>query len=143
QKHYRELNPEEMSAVLARLEAETLEQYGAEVSIRDVRPREGVQYGYALNLSICTGCRRCADACHVENNHDRVTNQSYIRVLELRQGSIDFEHGDATYEHAVLRPGHYYMPIQCQQCDHPPCVHVCPVEATWKEQDGIVVIDYN
>lgn len=143
QKHYRELSPEEMSTVLTRLEAETLERYGAEVSIRDVRPQEGVQYGYALNLSICTGCRRCADACHVENNHDRATNQSYIRVLELRQGSIDFEHGDATYEHAVPRPGHYYMPIQCQQCDNPPCVHVCPVEATWKEQDGIVVIDYN
>lgn len=143
QKHYKELSPEEMAVVLRRLEDETQERYGAEVTIRDIRPRENTQFGYALNLSICIGCRRCAEACHVENNHDRATHQSYIRVLELRQGSIDMEHGDATYEHAVPRAGHFYMPVQCQQCDNPPCVHVCPVEATWKEDDGIVVVDYN
>ena len=36
------------------------------------------------------------------------------------------------------------MPVQCQQCDEPPCTLTsCPVEATWKEDDGIVVVDYN
>jgi molybdopterin-containing oxidoreductase family iron-sulfur binding subunit len=35
------------------------------------------------------------------------------------------------------------MPVQCHQCAKPPCVKVCPVEATWQEQDGIVVIDYD
>ncbi len=143
QKHYRELTPEDMTAVLARLEAETLARYGAEVHIEDVRPEEGVQFGYALNLTLCIGCRRCAEACHHENNHDRRTHQSYIRVLEMQLGSLDLEHGDATYTHAVPAPGHFYMPIQCQQCDDPPCVNVCPVEATWKERDGIVVVDYD
>jgi molybdopterin-containing oxidoreductase family iron-sulfur binding subunit len=143
QKHYKELGPEEMRAVLARLEAEALERHGVEVHIEDVRPEDGVQLGYALNLTLCIGCRRCAEACHVENNHDRRTHQSYIRVLEMQQGSLDLEHGDATYEHAVPAPGHFYLPIQCQQCDDPPCVRVCPVEATWKERDGIVVVDYD
>ncbi len=143
QKHYRAMTPEEMDAVLRRLEAETLERHGAEVSIRDVRARHDVQFGYALNLSICIGCRRCVEACHVENNHDRVSHQSYIRVLELPQGTLDLAHGDATYDHPVPRPGHFYMPVQCQQCDDPPCVRVCPVEATWKEADGIVVVDYD
>jgi molybdopterin-containing oxidoreductase family iron-sulfur binding subunit len=102
-----------------------------------------VQFGYALNLSVCNGCRKCAEACHEENNHDRATNQSYIRVFEINQGSIDFETANTTYDHAVPAPGKYYMPVQCQQCDNAPCVSVCPVEATWKEEDGIVVIDYD
>jgi Fe-S-cluster-containing dehydrogenase component len=43
----------------------------------------------------------------------------------------------------VPREGHFYMPVACQQCQEPPCVKVCPVEATWQEPDGIVVVDYN
>jgi Fe-S-cluster-containing dehydrogenase component len=143
QKHYRELKPTEMLQVLARLERETKERYGREVEIKDVRPVAGVELGYALNLSVCIGCRKCAEACHQENNHDRKTNNSYIRVLEMEQGSFDMEKGDATYDHAVPAPGKYYMPVQCQQCENPPCTKVCPVQATWRDPDGIVVVDYN
>jgi molybdopterin-containing oxidoreductase family iron-sulfur binding subunit len=143
QQHYRELSPEDMGQILKRLEDETREKHGRDVVIEDVKPLPGVKFGYALNLSVCIGCRKCAEACHKENNHDRATNNSYIRVFEMKQGSLDFTHGDATYDHAVPRQGHFYMPVQCQQCDNPPCVKVCPVEATWKEQDGIVVVDYN
>jgi Fe-S-cluster-containing dehydrogenase component len=143
QKHYKELSPEELQNVLRRLEEETRKEYGAEVTIDDYRPQPGVQFGYALNLSICVGCRKCAEACHIENNHDRVTRNSYIRVLEMKKGSMDLENGTANYQHPVPHPDKFYMPVQCQQCDRPPCVSVCPVEATWKEDDGIVVVDYN
>jgi len=143
QKHYSELTPDELAAVLSRLERETKEQYGAEVTIRDHRPQEGVQFGYALNLSICIGCRKCAEACHMENNHDRASGNSYIRVLEMTKGSTDMEKGNVNYDHPVPQPDKFYMPVQCQQCDNPPCTDVCPVQATWKEEDGIVVVDYN
>lgn len=143
QKHYKEMTPRDLDRALRRIEEETLAKHGVEVQVRDVRAQDGVQFGYALNLSICIGCRRCAEACHQENNHDRRTHQSYIRVLEMQQGSFDMEQGDATYNHAVPQPGKFYMPVQCQQCDNPPCVSVCPVEATWKERDGIVVVDYD
>ena len=143
QRHYKELDPAELGIILRRLEDETLEDYGASVSIEDVRPTPGVRFGYALNLSVCIGCRRCAEACHQENNHDRPSHQSYIRVLEIDKGSIDLEKGRADYDHAVPRGDKFYMPVQCHQCDNAPCVKVCPVEATWKEADGIVVVDYN
>lgn len=143
QKHYKELSAAEMKDVLARLEAETLEEYGVEVEIEDHKPLPGVKFAYALNLSICIGCRKCAEACHQENNHDRRTNNSYIRVLEMQKGGIDLEQGNPHYSHPVPAKDKFYMPVQCQQCDNPPCVSVCPIEATWKEDDGIVVVDYN
>jgi molybdopterin-containing oxidoreductase family iron-sulfur binding subunit len=143
QRHYRELTKEELEPVLRRLEKKAKDETGRDVVIRDPQPLDGVQYGYALNLSVCIGCRKCAEACHVENNHDRATNNSYIRVLEMEQGSFDMERGNATYDHAVPAEGKYYLPIQCQQCDNAPCVSVCPVQATWKEPDGIVVVDYD
>lgn len=37
----------------------------------------------------------------------------------------------------------FYFPIQCMQCEKPPCVKVCPVRTTYREPDGIVVVDYN
>lgn len=143
QRHYKELAPHELKVVLKRLEEETLRDYGANVTIEDVRPTPGVKFAYALNLSVCIGCRKCVEACHKENNHDRGSYNSYIRVLEMEQGSMDMEKGNVNYDHPVPHKGKYYMPVQCQQCDSPPCVKVCPVEATWKERDGLVVIDYN
>lgn len=143
QQHYDELSPEALKRVIERHERDVRKKYGVDVNIEDVRAEDGVGFGYALNLSVCNGCRKCAEACHVENNHDRATNNSYIRVFELDKGSIDFETGSVDYDHPVPQPDKFYMPVQCQQCDNAPCVQVCPVEATWKEKDGIVVVDYD
>jgi molybdopterin-containing oxidoreductase family iron-sulfur binding subunit len=143
QRHYKELDDDDKKAIFARLEEEAREEYGAEVTIRDPQPISGVRYGYAINLSLCNGNGKCAEACHRENNHDRAANQSYIRIFEMPKGTTDMEHGTTTYQHAVPREDKYYLPVQCFQCEDPPCVEVCPVEATWQEADGIVVVDYN
>ena len=143
QQHYKDLSDDERAEVIRRLEAEALERSGREVTIRDHAPIPGTKFGYAINLSLCNGNGKCVEACHRENNHDRDTNQSYIRVLEMQRGSMDMEKGNTTYDHTVPAEDKFYLPVQCQQCDNPPCVDVCPVEATWKEQDGIVVVDYN
>ncbi len=143
QKHYRELSPEKLQVILNRLTDEARKESGKPVTVKDHKPIPGVSFAYALNLSICIGCRKCAEACHVENNHDRPSNQSYIRVFEMQKGGIDFEKGNATYAHPVPAKDKYYMPVQCQQCENPPCVSACPIEATWQEADGIVVVDYN
>jgi Fe-S-cluster-containing dehydrogenase component len=143
QKHYKELSPVDLEIVLHRLEQEAKKEHGVDVTIADHKPQPGVKFGYALNLSVCIGCRKCAEACHVENNHDRPSHQSYIRVFEMSKGSLDMAQGNAHYNHPVPQKDKFYMPVQCHQCERPPCVDVCPVEATWKEADGIVVVDYN
>jgi Fe-S-cluster-containing dehydrogenase component len=143
QRHYKELTDEDKQRVFSRLESETQQRYGVEVTITENRPIPGVKFGYAINLSKCNGNGKCMEACAVENNHHRGNNQSYIRVLEMSKGTMDMEQGTTTYEGVVPQEDKYYMPVQCQQCDNPPCVTVCPIEATWKDEDGIVVVDYN
>jgi molybdopterin-containing oxidoreductase family iron-sulfur binding subunit len=143
QQHYQELTDEDKRQVFARLEAEAKEEYGAEVTIADDRPLPGTKFVYAINLSLCNGNRKCVEACNKENNLDRATNESYIRVLEMPKGTMDMAQGNTTYTHPVPDEGKFYLPVQCQQCDKPPCVDACPVQATWKEEDGIVVVDYN
>jgi len=143
QRHYKELSDEDKKQIFARLEAWTKREYGAEVSISDPSPRPATKFAYALNLTTCLGCRRCSEACHIENNHDRPSRNSYIRVFEMDKGSMDLARGSTVYDHPVPQPDKFYMPVQCHHCDTPPCVNVCPVKATWKEPDGMVVIDYN
>jgi Fe-S-cluster-containing dehydrogenase component len=148
QKHYRQLRPEELRQILQRLTEKCEREYGIRPNLHDVRPLDGVEFGYALNLTRCIGCRKCAQACLKENNQSRDDNadleMSYIRVLELNKGAINLETSDVYYDPAqVPQPGKYYMPVQCQQCRQSPCTKVCPVQATWPEKDGVVVVDYN
>ena len=80
-----------------------------------------------------------------ENNQSRSPQIHWIRVLELdKEKGVDLSHAEHYYNPVeVPQKGHFYMPVQCQQCEKPPCTKVCPVQATWKENDGIVVVDYN
>lgn len=54
-------------------------------------------------------------------------------------------HGAENYYEADLVPDKdsFYFPVQCHQCEKPPCVKVCPVRATFRDPNGIVLIDYN
>jgi molybdopterin-containing oxidoreductase family iron-sulfur binding subunit len=145
QKHYKELTPGEMKAVLARIESEVERQYGIRPHVRDYKPMNGVEYVYALNLTRCVGCRKCVHACVAENNQSRNPEIQYIRVLKMpNDGTFDLEKSDPNYApKSVPEAGSFYMPVQCHHCKNPPCVKVCPVKATWQEPDGITVIDYS
>ncbi|MBN1344686.1 MAG: 4Fe-4S dicluster domain-containing protein [Phycisphaerae bacterium] len=144
QKHYKEMTVAEKQAALDRIARDVEQRYHARPTVADPPPLDGVEFVYALNLSRCIGCRKCVYACVAENNQSRAPEIQYIRVLKMEKGSIDVETSDHHYDPPLV-PEHdsYYMPVQCHQCKNPPCVKVCPVEATWQEPDGITVIDYD
>jgi len=145
QKNFRELNRSERQVILARLEKEYSARYKKPVRVKDTPPIEGALYGYGLDLSRCVGCRRCVYGCVTENNQSRDPQIHWIKVLRLeKERGVDLEHSEQYYNPATVpEEGYFYMPVQCQQCENPPCTKVCPVQATWKEIDGIVVVDYN
>jgi Fe-S-cluster-containing dehydrogenase component len=146
QKHFREMTSDEKKRVITRLEEKYLRKYGKAFHISTESAAGGVLWGYGLDLSRCIGCRRCVYGCVKENNQSRVNPQlQWIRVIRLKKGSlINLENAEHYYNpDTVPEPGFLYMPVQCQQCENPPCVRVCPVKATWKEPDGLVVVDYN
>lgn len=144
QEHYQKMTKEEVQRALTRIERNAERKFGVKITCENTPPLKDVAFGYALNISKCKGYRDCVQACISENNQGRDSQVQYIRVLELHNGEHDLNKADHYYDpETVPSEGKYYLPVQCMQCDDPPCVKACPVNATWKEKDGIVVIDYN
>ena len=143
QKHYRRMTDAERAETIARLERLAKLKHNENVTIDTTDAQPNTLFGYAFNVSKCRGYRSCIQACINENNLPRNTDMQYIRIFEMKNGIVDLDEADASFEHEVPAAGHFYLGTQCFQCANPPCVGVCPVGATWQEPDGIVVIDYN
>lgn len=84
------------------------------------------KWGMVIDLQKCVGCDSCTVACKAENRTP--PGITYNVVFEYELGSYP----DVTRVN---------IPRPCMQCDNPPCVGVCPVNATYKAEDGTVVID--
>jgi molybdopterin-containing oxidoreductase family iron-sulfur binding subunit len=143
--NFRTLSKKEKDEIIKNLEVKYKDEYGKEFHVSDKPATEGVLFGFALDLSRCIGCRKCVYACVKENNQSREPQIHWIEVLQMDKGKgIDFTHATAEYNPGTVpEKGHFYVPVQCQQCENPPCVAACPVQATWQEPDGIVVVDYD
>lgn len=83
------------------------------------------KYGIVIDASKCIDCKACMIACKVENQIPTGYWRNWIRPLWPADG----------IERCEFQPG------QCMQCDNPSCVAACPVAATFKQADGVVVID--
>jgi molybdopterin-containing oxidoreductase family iron-sulfur binding subunit len=96
------------------------------------------RFGMVIDLRRCPeGCTACVDACRRENNvaefGDPRWDIHWIRKVWVR--SKDAREDEDAAERPVL--------LMCNQCDNPPCAQVCPVQATYKRDDGIVIIDHH
>jgi Fe-S-cluster-containing dehydrogenase component len=106
-------------------------------------PEPGDQkWAMVIDTKACVGCRKCVYACVRETNIGRNSGFTYIQVLEMEPGSNEVEASTLTYPEGG-NPDRWYQPVQCMHCAKPTCVYGCPVKATWKEPDGIVVVDYD
>lgn len=141
--NFRLMTDKEKTETIERLTRLHQLRTGEKIDMEATPAKPGVLYGYAFNISKCRGYMDCVNACIKENNLDRKSGMQYIKIFEGRKGSMSLESSDANYYHEVPAEGNFYLGTQCFQCENPPCVDVCPVKATWKEPDGIVVVDYD
>ncbi len=123
----------------------------------DNSPKEGYDWkehfwGYVIDTGKCIGCGRCANACKLENHvpFDEPVYRTWVERYRVRKdgevkidspnGSIDGFEDDIPAEE--IRKA-FYTPKICNHCEIPPCVQVCPVGATYKTEDGVVLVDYD
>ena len=91
------------------------------------------KWAMVIDLDKCTGCGDCMAACKLENNIAIVSPE------EANEGRVMFWMDMITVyegEYPNLRVKRFPKP--CFHCDNPPCTKVCPVYATYKNEDGLI-----
>ena len=99
----------------------------ADVYISPKESRQGIpnrRFVMVIDLAKCKNARKCVDAC--QEGHYLPKDHEWIKVYYMQDA-------DATAP--------YWFPKPCFHCDNPLCVSVCPVGATYKRTDGIVLVD--
>ena len=114
-------------------------------------------WGYVADNERCIGCGRCVVACKNENKvpwppeYNRTWVERYVITTD-QEVHVDSPNAgrDGFYQFPIdpsIAPNEiwksFFVPKLCNQCEKPPCVTVCPVGATYKTDDGVILIDPN
>ncbi|OGR61240.1 MAG: 4Fe-4S ferredoxin [Elusimicrobia bacterium GWA2_69_24] len=112
--------------------------------------RKKPYWGYAVDITKCIGCGRCADACKTENEIPREPFyfRTWVERYILRRSgevAVDSPNGGIDGYPPPRDPESiaqsFFVPKLCNHCEHSPCEQVCPVGATFKTEDGVVLVD--
>ncbi len=96
-------------------------------SVSNEEARKGIpgkKFVMVIDLARCKNVKACQASCN--HAHHVQDAQNWIKVYPMQDAKMEAP---------------YWQPTTCMHCDEPPCVKVCPVDATFKRQDGIVLID--
>jgi tetrathionate reductase subunit B len=120
------------------------------------------QWAFGVDATKCIGCLRCVEACKVENgvmrdaHHFRTWVERYVYLegetkarIDSQQDPVNVEASGSEeefrfanrYKDAKVEKA-FFVPKLCNQCTHPACVQVCPVGATYRTKDGVILIDH-
>jgi anaerobic selenocysteine-containing dehydrogenase/Fe-S-cluster-containing dehydrogenase component len=112
------------------------------------------EWGMTVDLAACTACSACVVACHAENNVpvvgkklcEKGREMSWIRI-ERYYDNAD-THPRSTSVNSINSaftddPRVSFLPMFCQHCNNAPCEPVCPVYATYHNEEGLNVMVYN
>ena len=86
------------------------------------------RYGMVIDLKRCIGCQACMVACKAEN---------FLPPKIKWNRVIDYETGEYPWTRRN------FLPRPCMHCEDAACVNVCPTGATYRRDDGIVLIDHD
>ena len=84
----------------------------------------GKKFVMVIDLARCKNLKKCQSSCN--HMHQVHSSQNWMKIYEMQDSE---------------NTAPYWQPTNCMHCDEPPCVKVCPVDATFKREDGIVLID--
>jgi len=95
---------------------------GDHYNVREGYPNR--KFVMVIDLARCKNAKQCQSACN--KNHFISGDNAWLKIYKMQEDE---------------NSAPYWMPNLCQHCDQPACVKVCPVDATFKRRDGLVLID--
>lgn len=129
---------------LVAIAAKKLVRGGTSVAASDGGTKK-TRWGMAIDLQKCRqkdGCNSCIKACHSAHNVPQIADRAHEVKWVWKQPFEDvfpFAQDEYTREVFASAP----VLLMCNHCADPPCEDVCPVGATWRRDDGIVMMDWH
>jgi molybdopterin-containing oxidoreductase family iron-sulfur binding subunit len=88
------------------------------------------------------GCDKCIQACHRIHNVPEFEEERHeIKWIWKEPFKEAFISGKDTYANELFKEQPFL--VFCNHCDKPPCVRVCPTQATWRREDGLIMMDWH
>ena len=102
----------------------------------EIAKKSPYDWGVAVDVDRCTGCQSCVVACQAENNVPLNTENIYHQKRAMSWIRVE-RYWEGEFPNVKAR----FLPVLCQHCENPPCCDVCPTGASFKREDGIVMVN--